>query len=246
MERLVSGAGWTQAATQKFLDCETDEDKIKQLYAMFTINDEQYRRDAKAAGTIDFHFANGIWCIEQNFDMLQTQFVCRTMDRLLQNGIQQMNTPTESGEKLSFEKLRVDLFNQFHTAFNDLNQGDWHFTPENTKKIINFYNQVFFRPLRLVLYTFTHDRGTQMIPEKRAVFSPIDPVPLSECVEMYPDVDEELEFKPLELPKGTLNLEDAREMIQKYTDNMIETINKRYDILTDMINKVQPPLDSNR
>ena len=241
-ERLVSGAQWTTAATQKFVECATDEEKIKQLYAMFSTNESQYKNDIKIQGNIDFQFANGLWCIEQNLDILQMQFVCRTMDKLLQSGIQQSQVISENGEKISIENLRTDLFNQLHAAFNDVNQGEWHFTPELTKKIINYFNQVFFRPLRLLLYTFTHDRGVQQIPEKRTVFSPIQPVPLSECVEEFPVVSEEMSFKPIVMPKGTMSLEDAREMIQRYTDEMIDTINKRYDSLQDMIAKVQPPL----
>ena len=108
------------------------------------------------------------------------------------------------------------------------------------KKIVVFYNQVFFRPLRLLMFSFTHNRERKFIPEKRTVFTPITPLPLSEFVEEFPAVEEELNFKPVILPKEGMTLEDAREMIQKYTDDMIATINKRYDILTEMINKVQP------
>jgi hypothetical protein len=246
MERLVSGAQWTTAATQKFIDCQTDDEKIKQLFAMFSTTEVMYKGDIRTQGNIDFQFANGLWCIEQQLDVLQTQFVCRTLDRLLQNAIQRSQAANERGEKISIEDLKSDLFDQLHASFNDTNQNEWHFTPDLTKKILVFFNQVFFRPLRLLLYTFTHERGVQHIPEKRTVFSPIQPVPLSECVEEFPVLSDEMSFRPLIIPKGTMNLEEAREMIQQYTDDMIDTINKRYDSLQEMISKVQPPLQSDR
>ncbi|EAY22717.1 hypothetical protein TVAG_476460 [Trichomonas vaginalis G3] len=245
-EKQVVGAGWTTAATQKFIECADDDERMKHILAMFSINDDQYKNDIKSTTTADFHFANGLWCLESKFDLPQTQFICRTLDRLLTSAIQANNLSDPTAPKPNIDNLRIDLFNQFQTMFNELNQGEWKFTIEQTQKILSFYNQVFFRPLRLILYSYTHNREDVLVPQKRRIFTPIQPVPLANCVEEPYYVDDSITFKPFVLPKGNINLEDARELIQQYTENVIDIINKRYDNLEEMVGKVQQTVASGR
>lgn len=245
-EKLVVGAGWTAAATQKFFECPNDDERFKHIMAMFSITEDQYKNDVKSTTIADFHYANGLWCLESKFDQPQTQFICRSLDRLLTSAIQSQSPTELSEEKPSIDKLRLDLFTQFQTMFNELNAGEWKFNTEETQKILTFYNQVFFRPLRLILYSFTHNVESVKVPEKRRVFTPVPPVPLSQCDEAPHYVDDSMQFKPFTLQKGPLTLEDARELIQQYTDNVIDIINKRYDNLTDMVAKIQPPITSGR
>ena len=139
--------------------------------------------------------------------------------------------------------LRNELFKDFHTAFNEVNPpGEYIFTIEQTQKIADFVSTIFIRPIRLYLYQFCHERRKAQIPETRRVFQPIQPVPLSECEEVFPVLDESMDFKPPVIPKPGqgLSLEDAKLMIQKYTENVIATINKRYDALEEMASKMQP------
>lgn len=245
-EKLVVGAGWTAAATQKFIECADDEERFKHILAMFSITNDQYKNDIKSTTTADFHFSNGLWCLEAKFEQPQMQFICRTLDKLLTSAIQSCGISASANEKPNYDHLRVDLFNQFQTAFNEVNQGEWKFSADDAQKILAFYNQVFFRPLRLILYSYTHDRGIQTVVERRRIFWPATPVPLSQCEEEPNYVDDSMQFKPFPMPKGPLTLEDAREMIQQYTEGIIEIINKRYDNLGDMIAKIQPPVTSGR
>ena len=245
-ERAVSGAGWTLAATQKFLDCTNDTERINQLYAMFSITDEQYKFDPRSTATIDFHLSNSLFCEENKFDVQQTQFVCRTLDRLLQHAIALYNQSIQENDQQlpNVDNIRNELFKEFHTAFNDLNQpGEYVFNIEQTQKVAEFVATIFIRPIRLLLYQFCHERRKTQVLETRRVFKPIQPVPLSECYEVFPALDESMDFKPPVLPKlgptGGLSLEDAKQMIQQYTDNVIATINKRYDALEELATKMQ-------
>lgn len=241
-ERAVAGAGWTTAATQKFLDCQNDEERMQQLFAMFSINDQQYKFDAKSTATIDFHLSNSLFCEENKLDLQQTQFVCRTMDRLLQHAVQSYSQQLEENDQQlpNVEKLRTDLFAEFRAAFAEINPpGEYIFSIELTQKIVEFVGTSFIKPIRLLLYQFCHVRRQVQIPEVRKVFTPIQPVPLSECEEQFPAIVEEMEFKPPVIPKDGICLEDAKQMIQKYTENIIATINKRYDALDEMAQHMQ-------
>ena len=245
MEKAVAGAGWTLAATQKFLDCQNDTERINQLYAMFSITDEQYKFDARSTATIDFHLSNSLFCEENKFDVQQTQFVCRSLDRMLQHAISMYNQALQENDQQlpNVDNIRNEIFKEFQTAFNELNQpGEYVFSIEQTQKIAEFVATIFIRPIRLLLYQFCHERRKAQIPETRRVFKPIQPVPLSECTEVFPAIDEELDFRPPVIPKPSLQglcLEDAKQMIQQYTDNIIATINKRYDKLEEMAGKMQ-------
>lgn len=241
-ERALTGAGWTTAATTKYLELETDEERFEFLYGMFSITDEQYKYDMKSTVLIDFHMHNALYCQENNFDVLQTQFVCRTFDRILHHAIEEGANIDESvTQSPEVDKLRAELFEMFKAAFNELNAGgEYHFTPEQTQNLVQFFSVVIIRPIRLILYQFNIERRSEMVPEFKKIFIPISPIPLSECEEELPVVEESMQFQPMVIPRNGITLEDAREMIEKYTEGVIDTINKRYDALEELVTKIQP------
>lgn len=241
-ERALTGAGWTFAATSKYLELETDTERMEHLYGMFSITAEQYKFDGKSTATIDFHFANSIFCLEQKFDVYQTQFVCRTFDRILQHCIQQGKTIDESqSQSPEVDKLRSELFDMFKNAFVEFNNnGEYKFSTEQTEEVLQVFSSAIIKPIRLLLYQFNVERRVESIPDLRKVFIPVQPVALSECEEEVPVHEESMEFQPMVIPKTGITLEDAREMIEKYTEGVIATINARYDALDEMISKVQP------
>lgn len=294
-EKALTGAGWTFAATQKYLELTTEEEKLNHLFAMFTVTPEQYKYNMRTTINIDFHLHNALFCEENKFDVQQTQFVCRTFDRVLQFAIQEYNklnsrdpsarvrpdTPTKEASKerdrdhkhasssvnaegssrsqdvsanyfkelyaqnpiqfnKNIESIKSEMFDRFQQAFNDVNQnGEFCFSTEVTETILNFFASTLIKPLRLLLYNASVPRPMAHIALPKKVFIPISPVPLDQCQEQFPVVAEELEFKPFRIPGEVINLEDAREMINRYTDDVIATINKRYDVLDDLIAKIQ-------
>lgn len=234
-EKVVFGAGWTLAATTKFLECTTEDERIQHLYQMFNITDQDYKYDSKATTSIDFHLANGIYCIEKNLDAPKTQFVCRILHKLLEQAIQ-----AASQEGFDIDSLRSELYEQFQAQFLEFNTPDYHFSVDETKDLVYLITHVFLRPLRLLLHPFTMERHPTYVLEMRKVSRPVKPVPLSECEEFHPVVDEEMEFPILSIPKNAINLEDVKQMIQDYTDNVISTIEKRYDLLDEQISHIAP------
>lgn len=245
LERAVAGAGWTSAATQKFLECQTDEERFQQLYAMFTITDEQYKYDAKSAALIDFHLSNALFCQDRKYDLTQTQFICRTMDKLLHHGIELYTAkldPESNKPVTDIDEIRNELFNEFKAAFFEAHQQhdeQYLFSLEETKTVLEFLSDVFLSPIRLIMFQFCHKRLPNPILEQRRVFTPIQPVPLSECEEILPAIDESMTFKPPIIPTAGICLEDARAAIEKYTENVIATINKRYDALEELASHMQ-------
>ncbi|EAY17695.1 hypothetical protein TVAG_170070 [Trichomonas vaginalis G3] len=245
LEKAVAGAGWTTAATQKFLECQTDEERFQQLYAMFTLTEDQYKHEPRSAALIDFHLANALFCADRNYDLAQTQFVCRTMDKLLHHGIelyQAKMDPEAYKPVMHIEDIKTELFKEFKAAFFETHQHEedqYLFNLEETKVVIEFVSDVLLNPIRLIMFQFCYERATNPIPETRRVFTPIQPVPLSECEEVLPVIDENLAFKPPIVPSSGICLEDARAIIEKYTETVIDTINRRYDALDEMALRMQ-------
>lgn len=240
-EKVLTGAGWTLAATTKFLELQSIDEQLHFLFQMFSTTEDNYKTDSQTVFTIDFHFANALYCIEQKFNAIQTQFVCRTLNKLLDTAIQAVR----AGAYERFDELRSQLYNQFHQAFKELNVDEYHFSQEETRNIISFVNTAFLRPLRLIVHPFYVERQKAAILEQRKVFQPAPPVPLSECIEQIPAVPEELEFSPISIPHvDHMNLQEVKEMIQKYTEDTIATIDKRYDMLDQAIAKLQETPDN--
>lgn len=264
-EKLAAGNGWTIAAVQKYLEATTDEERLQQLFAMFSITEHDYQYDFKSTATIDFHFGNALYCTESSspkFDAHKLQFYCRTLHRMLEMGIQKV----QEDPNLDFDVLRKDLFELFHTNFIEFNSSsntaattgkekesskdkdkdkekepEFQFTPEETTELIKQVTSSFLRPLRLILHPFYIERYTGEQNVIKKVFQPVNPVPLSECVEALPVVEEDKEFPILNIPQdGTMNLEAMKNMIKTYTDGIIATIEKRYDDLDEQVAKLNP------
>ena len=226
-EKVLTGAGWTLAATQKFLETPSDQEKIAFLLQMFSISEEDYKYDMKSTTTIDFNLANALFCQDKNFNVNQTQFVCRTIYKLLEHAISYVQ-----GENYDFDSLRSQLYDEFQASFMELNSTEPHFTTDETKILLHFLVTSFLRPLRLFVHPYYIQRPQQNIQELRKVFQPVKPIPLSECIEEIPEPPEDAQFAPLILPHTTsVNLEEVKQMIRQYTDSVIQTIDKRYDLL---------------
>lgn len=226
-EKVLTGAGWTLAATQKFFELQTDQEKIEFLYQMFSISEHDYQFDMKATTTIDFNLANALFCEQQKFNVTQSQFVCRTIYRLLEHAIQYVQ-----GQNYNFDALRTQLYDEFQTSYTELNQTEQHFNIEETKILLRFLVTSILRPIRLLVHPFYIERPQEGISESRKVYQPVTPTPLSECVEEIPDPPEDAQFPQLVIPRvDAMNLEDVKQMIHKYTDEIVKAIDKRYDLL---------------
>ncbi|OHT06638.1 hypothetical protein TRFO_25245 [Tritrichomonas foetus] len=237
-EKLVAGNGWTTAATAKYLECQTDEERLQQLFAMFSISEDDYKYNFKATATIDFHFGNAVYCQEANFDANKLQFFCRSLHKLLETGISRV----QEDPNLDYEALRGELFEQFRTLFTEFNQPDFIFTTQEASELIKYVTVSFLRPLRLILHPHYLENHTAYFLEMKKVFRPMAPVPLSECEEIRPIIPEEEEFPILALPRDQENLDLAtmRQIIKQYTDEMVKAIDKRYDTLEEQMAKVNP------
>ncbi|OHT10027.1 hypothetical protein TRFO_20829 [Tritrichomonas foetus] len=236
-EKLASGNGWTTAAVQKYLEATTDEERLNQLLAMFSITEQEYQYDFKSTATIDFHFANVLYCTEANFDPHKIQFFCRTLHKMLETGIQKIQENSE----LDFDELRDELYEMFHVAFNEFNTPEYLFTPPEATELIKHVTLTFLRPIRLILHPYYLENHSTYLLELKKVFRPVKPVPLSECEEIMPVIDEDKQFPILTMPKeGTIDLEGVRQAIKQYTDGIIQTIEKRYDDLDEQIARLNP------
>lgn len=261
-EKLAAGNGWTVAAIQKYLEATTDEERLQQLFAMFSITENDYQYDFKSTATIDFHFGNALYCTESTFpkfDPHKLQFYCRTLNKMLDFGTQKV----QEDPNLDFDALRKELFELFHSCFNEFNtapvtpltgkekdkdknqdpnkEPEFQFTPEETTELIKQITSSFLRPLRLILRPYYSQNPPYRLPVMKKVFQPVTPIPLSECQEILPVVEEDKEFPILNIPTdGTMNLEAMKTMIKMYTDNVISTIEKRYDALDEQMAKINP------
>jgi hypothetical protein len=238
-EKLIVGNGWTAAATQKMLECSSIEERIQHLLQMFSISEQDYQYSVVATTSIDFHLANFLYCIEQQFDCPKTQFVCRTMHKMLELAISKMPANPEK-EKPNYDAVRVQLFDYFQSAFQEWITGETKFTTEETRQLIAFVTNVLLRPLRLVLPPFYLKTTPTVMIERRKVFRPVVPVSLAECEEQFPLVPESRQFQPFPLPPNvaTMGVEDMKQMIQEYAENMIAVIERRYDVLEEGVAKM--------
>jgi hypothetical protein len=238
-EKLTVGNGWTTAATQKMLETSSSEDRIQHLLQMFSISEPDYQYNVRATTTIDFHFSNFLYCVEQEFDCGKTQFTCRTMNRMLEVAAQKAQE-----ENANYDTLRLVLFEQFQTAFQEWNTGDTRFSIEEAKDLISFVTRVLLRPLRLIVHPFCYETLPAVLAEDRKLFRPIRPTPLADCEEVFPLVAESKQFLPFPLPPSvpTMNVEDMKQMIQEYADGVIGVIERRYDALDEALAKITPPL----
>ena len=235
-EKLVSGNGWTQAATQKYLELDSDDSRLEHVKSMFSVSDDEYKYDFKSTSTVDFHFANALYCQDHGFELLRFQFVCRTLHRMYEQGVKSV---TENPE-LDFENLRTELFNMFRAAFTQFNQQEFLFSTSETAELIKFITTSFLRPLRLVLSPYYLKTHTGYILEMKKVFRPVEPVPLDECVQEFDVTPEDELFPIVNIPQGveTIDMATMKQIIRQYTDDMVKTIEKRYDTLEGQMAKL--------
>jgi hypothetical protein len=238
-EKLIVGNGWTAAATQKMLECSSTDERLQHLIQMFSISEQDYQYNVASTTSIDFHLANFLYCIEQQFDCPKTQFVCRTMHKMLELAISKVPADVEV-EKPNFDSIRVQLFDYFQSAFQEWITGETKFTIEETRQLIAYVTSVFLRPLRLILPPFYVRKVPTVRTERRKVFRPVTPVPLSECEEQFPLIPESRQFQPFPLPPSvaTMGMEEMKQMIQEYAENMIAVIERRYDVLEEGVAKM--------
>jgi hypothetical protein len=239
-EKLLVGNGWTAAATQRMFELPNDSERIQHLLQMFSFSEHDYQYDPRSTNQIDFHLANFIFCAERSFDSLKAQFVCRSMHKLLTQGIARVQVDPS----ISFDALRLELFEMFQTAIQEQNSTENPISLDDAKVILNFVTTTFLRPLRLILYSFYLEAPAVQSYELRKIFQPVHPVPLSDCDEVFPVPDDARSFRPFPLAPSvnTMNLEDIKQMLQKYTEDVIDTIEKRYDLLEECVSKVTPML----
>jgi hypothetical protein len=238
-EKLIVGNGWTIAATQKIMEIPSAEDRIQHLLQMFSISEQDYQYNVRATTMIDFHLSNFLYCTEQEFDCAKTQFACRTMHRMLE-----LATQKSQEDNVNFDALRVQLFEQFQSAFQEWNTGETRFTIEEAKDLIAFVTRVLLRPIRLLIHPFCYETLPAVVMERRKMFRPVRPVPLAECDEVFPIMPESKQFQPFPLPPnvGAMNVEDMKQMIQEYADGVIGVIEKRYDALEETLGRISPAL----
>lgn len=234
-EKQLTGAGWTTAATTHFMELETDEQRLSHTCAMFSISDEDYNYKLRSTYLVDFNFGNGMWCIEQKYDISKTQFVCRSLSQLLESVIytaQQEETP-------DFDLFKEQLLDKFQTAFFDFNAEEYKITPEETKDILNYIGMVIITPIRLIFRTYKQEPYVMNVLELKKVFAPPRPDPLDQCIEQFPLPSPEEEFIPPIVPRAeTLVLADVREALAKYTDSIIAAIDQRYNKMEEMVGKI--------
>jgi hypothetical protein len=232
-EKQLIGAGWTQAATQHFIELENDEERLNHIRAMFSINDNDYKYNIRSIYTADFHLGNGIYCLEEQYDAAKTQFVCKALTEMLDTVI----AAAGLAEKADFDKLRVQLLDKYQTAFFEFNAEEFKFTPEQTESILRYISYAVVRPIRLIYKTFNSQPYTLPVLEQRKVFQPAVPVPLAEFAEecQLPQIGEE--FVPPDI-RPPVTVADLKEMMVKYTEGVVSVIEKRYDRLEEGIAKV--------
>lgn len=240
LEKLPSGHGWTLAATKVFTESESNDAKLKQIFLMYNITDEKlYINDPKTSSLVDFHLANGKWCAAQNFGIQQTQFICRNMGHMLENSIKMVKEGHyDLSDNKSIYELRNKLYDDFELCFMEFNRVETKFTQRETLRILKFLTSSFFRPIRVILKPFLIERPIKKIEFAAKIFTPIKPVPLDMCEEVSQLPELDIQFTPFVIPKGRMSLGLAKYHIEKYTEDMIDKINKRYDRMENMIHNI--------
>lgn len=232
-EKLVTGAGWTAAATQHFVDLPTDEERLAHVMQMFNVAENDYKFTEKSTFLVDFNLQNGIICMESQYDASQMQFVCRTLSQMLDM------VPAACAEgSPDFDKLNSDMLAFLRTQFDEFNAEEFHFTPDQTKDILKLAGSALLHPIRMIARLYTTERPIAQILYSPKMFVPPQPIPLAQFEEEFPLVEPELEFTPMELPPTNITLADVRDAIARYTDALVETIDKRYDALESRLSSL--------
>jgi hypothetical protein len=234
-ERQLTGAGWTAAATQHFIDLPNDDERLAHVRAMFTISEEDYKYQIRQTFIADFHLANGLYCLDQAYDALQAQFICRSMAELLGMTLAAAQQP----EKMQYDRFRVELLERYQTLFFEFNAEDFRFTLEQAEQILKFVSHTIISPLRLIVITFRHDPEEVILPEARKLLQPPVPPPLSGFSVLIPLPPPEAQFTPPDFPRlSGLTLADVREAMARYTARSLQVIERRYNRMDELAQRI--------
>ena len=235
-EKQLAGAGWTLAATNRFFEIESDTDRLAHVCGMFSVTDDDYKYTIRSTYLVDFHWANGLYCMEKKFDAPRTQFFCRALQSLFETVT---TLAKEQPEEPNFDSLRDRLLNDFQTAFFEFNGEEFKFTPEETRDMLAYVGTAIIKPVRLIYLTYHRDPFVMQFLDERKLFAPPPPDPLEQCVEELPMPLPGEEFLAPVLPRReTLNLADVKEALKTYTDSIISVIGQRYDNMSQMVEKL--------
>ena len=227
--------GWTNAVVAKLLKCDSDEERMEHIRQVAGVSQHDYNYDMKATALIDYHLANLLYALEEELSWKQTQFLMRVMTRLWTEGVSAVQGETPP----NFDHIRGNLAESLRPMFAELNGSEDRLTKEQTQKMLRYIDQVFLKPIRLMMFPFYHPVEPSSFVSVRKIFHPVTPDPLSECLE--DSTESEYAFPLLPFPRNvsTMALQDMKDLIQRYTDDVIETINKRYDALEQEIARAE-------
>jgi hypothetical protein len=231
---------WTVQNATKFLNCADDEERLALLRAMFNVSDSDYNYNVKLAHHIDFELANGLYCIGAGLGTKETNFVCKCMTSLWQEACKLV----ESQELPDFVAIRSQLSQSLKKLFGEIRDKDPLLSREQIASFLNYATTVFLRPIRLIMFPFYNQLQVDRVQEERKIYAPANPVSLSECVEPGPYYGEDKMWPLLPTLSGEeIPLEDFKEILGKYTSEMIGTINSRFDTIDSEIERVKPLLN---
>lgn len=236
----LHGAGWTIKAVNKFFDLKTEEERLTHVQKMFSISADKYTYDLKSTVLVDFHQGNGLYCVDHNFTVKQTLFMCRQLGNMFTNAKEMV-----SQEDASFDKVQEDLLKTFRQTLTEaMEGGEFLYPPETAEEIVKFIIMTFLRPMRLLMIPFLYDNHSSINCEMRKISQPVKPQPLAECVQYYPVTNENEDFPLLSFPRtDDMKLWDMKQMIQQYTQSVVDIINKRYDNMEEQMKKINPLLN---
>lgn len=236
-EKQLTGAGWTIAAANRFFELESDEERLSHLCGMFSVTEDDYKYKMESTYLVDYHWGNGLYCLDKKFDPPKSQFLCRTLGSLLDMVIK---IAKEQEELPQFDQLREQLIEEFRSAFFDFNAEEFKFTTDETKDMLSYVENTIVKPIRLIYRVYKRPPYAVTVLEERKVFAPPPhPDPLDQCEEVVYVPAEDEEFVPPAFPRiDTLNLADVKEVLTKYTDSVIAVIDQRYDKMEEMVTKL--------
>jgi hypothetical protein len=240
VEDMERNFGWTSAAVTRFMRSEGDPDRLSHVLSILSISENDYKYDFKSTVTADYNLANGYHCVAAGYDVRQTQFVCRTLGKLFDDAIKSVQATSE----VNFDQIRAEVIESLRGAVNHFNSGEGNFSPKQTQEFLSFVTQTLIRPIRLLLHPWYGAENTAGVAEPRKMSAPPKPVALGDCripSVVIPD-DQQFPILPF-FQTDTMPLEDLRRCVRQYTQQMIDVINKRYDLIDQQMGSVLPLLN---
>ena len=239
IESNPTGNGWTIAAIQHFVELQTDEERIKHIQAMFNISEEEYIHEQKSSYQVDFQFSNGYFCLRKGFEIPIFQFICRTITSMWDMITSYNHLEGNTQQRVDFQQLKEEIINLFKIKIGEFTSEEYKFSAEQIDSILDHCAACLFRPIRLIYYLYHFPKKEKKIICRRKIFQPISPNPLSDYQEVIEDAPIELQFTPVIYPRLTsLSIEEVRETITNYTNDIIDKINKRYDHLESLLDNI--------